>query len=88
MPLILLPIIISLAKFSSSFKVTLTNISTETAQLAIQGPKSLTLLSQLTDFPLSTLKYYQFIPQIILGGKIPVLISRTGYTGEDGFEIY
>jgi aminomethyltransferase len=77
-----------LIKFSHSFKVMLKNISAETAQLAIQGPHALALLNQLTDFPVSELKYYQFFPQIMLGGKIPVLISRTGYTGEDGFEIY
>jgi glycine cleavage system T protein (aminomethyltransferase) len=77
-----------LEKLSSPFKVSLTNISAETAQLALQGPHALALLSQLTDFPLSELKYYQFIPQIMLGGKFPVLISHTGYTGEDGFEIY
>jgi aminomethyltransferase len=73
---------------SHSFKVTIKNLSNETAQLAIQGPHALTLLSQLSDFPLTELKYYQFFPQIKLRGRIPVLISRTGYTGEDGFELY
>jgi aminomethyltransferase len=73
---------------SHAFQVTLHNISEETSQLAIQGPHALALLCQLTHAPISELKYYQFFPQIMLEGKIPVLISRTGYTGEDGFEIY
>jgi aminomethyltransferase len=77
-----------LETFSPGFKVTLANVSMQTAQLAIQGPHALALLEQLTDSPIAELKYYQFFPQALLGGKIPVLISRTGYTGEDGFELY
>jgi aminomethyltransferase len=77
-----------LESLSRSFEVTLENLSDQTAQLAIQGPLALTVLQQLTDAPLAALKYYQFLPQVILEGKYPVIISRTGYTGEDGFEIY
>ncbi|HBF37439.1 MAG TPA: glycine cleavage system aminomethyltransferase GcvT [Firmicutes bacterium] len=73
---------------ASGFRVSLENVSEQTAQLAVQGPQALPLLQQLTDAPIQQLKYYQFIPQIMLAGKFPVLLSRTGYTGEDGFEIY
>ncbi|MDF2572548.1 MAG: gcvT 2, partial [Sporomusa sp.] len=72
---------------SAGFNVDLTNLSDETAELALQGPLAETILSQLTDMPLSKLGYYWFIPKINVAGKT-VMVSRTGYTGEDGFEIY
>ncbi len=76
-----------LQKMSSPFQVTIKNISEQTAQFAIQGPLALDLLSRLMQLPIATLRYYQFFPEAHLN-NIPVLISRTGYTGEDGFEIY
>ncbi|MPM94950.1 Aminomethyltransferase [bioreactor metagenome] len=72
---------------AAGFNVELTNLSDETAELALQGPLAETILSKLTDAPLSELRYYWFIPQITVAGK-SVMVSRTGYTGEDGFEIY
>lgn len=69
------------------FNVELTNLSDETAELALQGPLAQTILNQLSDQPLDELKYYWFQEGIKVAGK-PVLVSRTGYTGEDGFEIY
>ena len=69
------------------FNVKLTNISDVTAQLALQGPLSESILSKLTAAPLAALKYYWFMPEIEVAGKM-VLLSRTGYTGEDGFELY
>ena len=54
--------------------------------LALQGPKAEPVLQQLTDVSLSSLKYYWFLQGKV--DEIPALISRTGYTGEDGFEIY
>ncbi len=77
-----------LETLSTGFNISLKNISTQTAQLAIQGPNALPLLQQITDSPIHLLKYYQFMPQIILADQFPVLLSRTGYTGEEGFEIY
>lgn len=77
-----------LENLATGFNISLKNISAQTAQLAIQGPNALPLLQQITDSPIHLLKYYQFMPQIILAGRFPVLLSRTGYTGEDGFEIY
>ena len=56
------------------------------AQLAIQGPKALAALQKLTQTDLSAIKYYWFTDGEVSG--TPARIARTGYTGEDGFEIY
>ena len=56
------------------------------AQLAIQGPKALQVASQLTDANLGAIRYYWFIDGFFAGAS--ARIARTGYTGEDGFEIY
>ncbi len=55
-------------------------------QLAIQGPKALATLQKLTPVPLDEIRYYRFVDGEVLGA--PARIARTGYTGEDGFEIY
>jgi aminomethyltransferase len=65
---------------------TLTNRSAEFAQLALQGPKAAAILARLTAVPLDTIRYYHFGEGDVAG--VPALISRTGYTGEDGFELY
>jgi aminomethyltransferase len=62
------------------------NVSDEFSQIAIQGPIASHILAQLTDFDLSSIKYYHFAETDFCGK--PVILSRTGYTGEDGFEIY
>ncbi|MEG0969761.1 MAG: glycine cleavage system aminomethyltransferase GcvT [Acidaminococcaceae bacterium] len=72
---------------TGDFAVQLVNESPATAQLALQGPLAVAILSQLTDFAVDSLKYYHFAPSVVVAGK-PTMISRTGYTGEDGFEIY
>jgi aminomethyltransferase len=56
------------------------------AQLAVQGPRALATLQKLVKADLSRVKYYWFIDSEIEG--VPARIARTGYTGEDGFEIY
>ena len=56
------------------------------AQLAIQGPKGLATLQKLTETELAPIKYYHFTDGKVSG--TPARIARTGYTGEDGFEIY
>lgn len=65
---------------------TFRNASDEYCQIALQGPLSEKILSQLTNVNLSAIKYYHFAEAEFLGA--PAIISRTGYTGEDGFEIY
>jgi aminomethyltransferase len=66
--------------------VTLTNRSDEFAQIALQGPKSAEILAELTDVPLDALAYYHFREGRVAGEQM--IVSRTGYTGEDGFELY
>lgn len=56
------------------------------AQLAIQGPKGPATLQKLTKTDLAPIKYYHFTDGVVAGA--PARIARTGYTGEDGFEIY
>lgn len=56
-------------------------------QIAVQGPKAATLVQSLVDGPIDDIRYYWFRENINIGGT-PVLLSRTGYTGEDGFELY
>ena len=64
----------------------LKNVSSDYCQLAIQGPDALGILQALTDLPLAEIKYYHFTLARVDG--IPAIVSRTGYTGEDGFEVY
>ena len=60
--------------------------SDDLALVAIQGPRALEILQRLTPVNLSTVRYYWFVRGLVLGHD--ALLSRTGYTGEDGFEIY
>jgi aminomethyltransferase len=66
--------------------VELTNKSDDTSLLAVQGPKSLEVMQEVSDADLGGLEYYHFTRGSVAG--VPCLISRTGYTGELGFEIY
>jgi len=66
--------------------VTITDVSDSTAALALQGPTSRDILQQLSDRDLSGLKYFRIMPVRLRG--IPVTVSRTGYTGDLGFEIW
>ena len=75
-----------ITKFASKFDVTLRDISDDIALLALQGPKTATILQPLTKTDLAAIKYYHFAEGEVAGVK--AVISRTGYTGEDGFELY
>jgi aminomethyltransferase len=66
--------------------ITLTNASKDYCQIAVQGPKALEIAQKFTDVNLSEIKYYHFTVDKFDG--VEAIISRTGYTGEDGFEIY
>ncbi len=66
--------------------VTLRNVSSEYCQIALQGPDALAILQQMTDLSLADIKYYHFSQGSVDG--VPAIVSRTGYTGEDGFEVY
>ncbi|MTH52380.1 glycine cleavage system aminomethyltransferase GcvT [Bacillus mangrovi] len=63
------------------------NLSEETALLAIQGPLAQEILQKLTDESLDEIKFFKFKNHVTIAGA-SVLVSRTGYTGEDGFELY
>lgn len=67
-------------------KIELRNRSSDYCQLALQGPDGLTILQKLTSLPLSEIKYYHFRYAEV--DDVPAIVSRTGYTGEDGFEVY
>lgn len=69
------------------FNCKVENLSDDFTQIAIQGPKGVNLLQKLTDADLSSLKFY-WVTRGTLCGLKNILIARTGYTGEDGFEIY
>ncbi len=71
---------------ASGHAVTIANEGEATAQLAIQGPLAERMLQPLVDTDLAAIDYYWFCETKLAG--MPVLISRTGYTGEDGFECY
>lgn len=63
------------------------NVSENYAQLALQGPLAETILQKLTSKNLNEIEFYYFSDNVKVG-NIEALVSRTGYTGEDGFELY
>ena len=71
---------------SAGFDVTISNRSDDYALLAIQGPRATEIVQSLTGAKLGLIKYYHFMEGTVAG--VHCLISRTGYTGEDGFELY
>lgn len=66
--------------------VELQNLSADYCQIALQGPAALSILQTLTPVSLSEIKYYHFSEGKV--DDVPAIVSRTGYTGEDGFEVY
>jgi aminomethyltransferase len=70
----------------SGESVELANVSSDYCQIALQGPDAISILQTLTETPLDQIKYYHFTSGTVDG--VESIISRTGYTGEDGFEIY
>lgn len=71
----------------SDYDVEVINESDDTAEVALQGPKAQEILQKLTDFDLNEIKFFHFVNPVNIAG-VDCLVSRTGYTGEDGFEIY
>ena len=71
---------------AAGYDVTLTDRSADYALLAVQGPKAESIVQSQTGAKLPILRYYHFSEGTVAG--IQCLISRTGYTGEDGFELY
>ncbi len=75
-----------IADSAKGMDVEVKNVSDDYAQLAIQGPEAERILQPMTDIDLSGMKYYRFGVGKVYGA--PAIVSRTGYTGEDGFEVY
>ena len=73
-------------RYRQSFDCTVEDRTDDIALLAVQGPATAGILQELTDTDLSAIKYYHFAEGAV--GGVPTIISRTGYTGEDGFELY
>ena len=71
---------------TKKFDCELKDISDATGKLDLQGPRSAEILQRLTDADLQTMRFYHFCESQVSG--FPAIISRSGYTGEDGFEIY
>ncbi|MBC1209406.1 glycine cleavage system aminomethyltransferase GcvT [Listeria booriae] len=67
--------------------VNVQNVSLEYGQLALQGPNAEAVLAKLTDVDLGALGFFGFVDNVEVAG-VRALVSRSGYTGEDGFEIY
>jgi len=74
-------------KHKGDFDVEIENLSDQYSAIALQGPKSEEILQELTDLDLSAMKPFRFEDDVIVNGA-KALVSRNGYTGEDGFEIY
>jgi aminomethyltransferase len=76
----------ALAERLVGFKAVLDDRSLAMALVAIQGPRSVEIVRPLTDVDLDALRYYAIAEGVVAG--IPALVARTGYTGEDGFEVF
>lgn len=75
-----------IASFAGDFDASLVDRSDETALIALQGPDAQSVLAGVTDTDLDAIGYYRFAEGAV--AERPAVISRTGYTGEDGFELY
>lgn len=75
-----------IARHADAFGVKLHDASDEMALIAVQGPKAAQILQPLVDVSLADIKYYHFTEGEVVERR--AIISRTGYTGEDGFELY
>jgi aminomethyltransferase len=75
-----------LQSHAGGHEVVVEDVSASWTQLAIQGPRSLEVLQPLVSTAVDRLKYYRFVRAEVLGA--PCIVSRTGYTGEYGFEVY
>ncbi len=76
-----------LARHATGFDVDVCDVSADYAQLAVQGPRAAALVQSLAMEDVLSLGYYRFRRDVTLAG-VPTLVARTGYTGEDGFELY
>ncbi|MBT7504337.1 MAG: glycine cleavage system aminomethyltransferase GcvT, partial [Gemmatimonadales bacterium] len=73
-------------KHAADFEVDVEDVSDATGLLALQGPAAREILRPLANIDVDEVKYYRFVEGEVAG--VPAVISGTGYTGEDGFELY
>src|SRR5256885_10088274 len=76
----------ALAERVAGFDAVVDDRSETTALIAVQGPNAAAIIGAVTDADLDSLKYYASVPAVVKGHEI--LLARTGYTGEDGFELF
>jgi len=79
-------VLAALTERAAGFDARIEDRSAETALIALQGPAAVEILAPLTDADLDEIKYYAGYRHTVAGH--PVLLARTGYTGEDGFELF
>lgn len=75
-----------ISSHAAAFDVEAVNVSGDYSQFAVQGPKAEAIVQSLTQTDLSAIRYYRFLHGEVAG--VSAMIARTGYTGEDGFELY
>jgi aminomethyltransferase len=76
-----------LSDWSTGLSVAIADQTHEMPLISVQGPKSREILQSLTDVDLSALRYFRFVPERIAVAGVPVWLSRTGFSGELGFEL-
>jgi len=76
------------AEAAKGLDVSIEYIAPELPSMQIQGPKSRDLVRSLTDAPVDDLRYFTFFPQQVTFGGVPVWLSRTGFSGELGYEVF
>src|SRR5699024_7511589 len=76
----------ALRERAGSFDADVSDRNHDYALIAVQGPNAAAIVGPLADTDLTGLKYYGIVPAVVAGQD--VLLARTGYTGEDGFELY
>jgi aminomethyltransferase len=76
-----------ISRYLEGFEASIEDVSDDVALLALQGPHAVRFLQPLTSVDLSSIKYYHFAVGSVAGID-DIIVSRTGYTGEDGFELY
>jgi aminomethyltransferase len=72
---------------SKQYDIEVINESEKYGQIALQGPMAQNILQQMTDTDLNEIAFYRFLNDVMID-EVKTIVSRTGYTGEDGFEIY
>lgn len=75
-----------IVRHAEGYRVALEFLSDSLGQLAVQGPRSESVMEEVADIPCRDLKFYTF--REMRAGDDEIIVSRTGYTGEDGFEVY